>query len=155
VNEARSLAAATHDPIGAANIVASGVALVMFGNDCGSIKYLRALRHGFRHCFVAVYQAHGWVICDPLSHRTDLTIVGQFTAEELTAWFQRHGLLVVRTQIRPAPLHPAPVRPFTCVEAVKRVLGIHEPWVFTPWQLYRLLITKCPAEVAPLTSIQK
>jgi hypothetical protein len=30
----------------------------------------------------------------------------------------------------------APVRPFTCVEAVKRLIGIHAPWTLTPWQLF-------------------
>ncbi len=29
--------------------------------------------------------------------------------------------------------------PFTCVEAAKRVLGLHDRRVVTPWQLYRRL----------------
>jgi hypothetical protein len=29
--------------------------------------------------------------------------------------------------------------PLTCVTVVKRVLGIHAPWVWSPWQLYRHL----------------
>ena len=35
---------------------------------------------------------------------------------------------------------PAPLMVFTCVEAVKRVLGLHRRLVFTPWQLYRHLL---------------
>ena len=34
---------------------------------------------------------------------------------------------------------PAPFMLFTCVEAVKRVLGIHRRGIVTPWQLYRHL----------------
>jgi hypothetical protein len=115
-----------------------GTALVVFVDECG-LKYLRRLRRGFRHCFVAVRTDAGWVICDPLSHRTDLNVVGGLSAAELTHWYRSHGLRVVATRVRPAPLRPAPVRPYTCVEAVKRVLGIHAPWILTPWQLYRRL----------------
>jgi hypothetical protein len=33
----------------------------------------------------------------------------------------------------------APFMLFTCVEAVKRVLGIHRRGIVTPWQLYQHL----------------
>ena len=115
------------------------LALVVFADDCGSMRWLRLLRRGFRHCFVAVDDGGRWVICDPLSHQTDLTIVSGLNAGDLAAWYRGHGPLVVETVVRAAPPRPAPIRPFTCVEAVKRILGIHAPSVVTPWQLYRLL----------------
>ena len=96
-------------------------ALVVFVDESG-LKCLRCLRRGFRHCFIAVRSARGWVICDPLSHQTGLSIVDGFSPRELAAWYRDYGLLVVETHIRPAPLRPAPIRPFTCVEMVKRVL---------------------------------
>jgi hypothetical protein len=54
---------------------------------------------------------------------------------------------VVETRIRPAPRRPAPLRPYTCVEAVKRILGLHAPWVITPWQLYGLLRKQPAVEI--------
>jgi hypothetical protein len=113
-------------------------ALVVFADNT-ELKFLRWLRRGFRHCFVAVHTAGGWVICDPLSHQTDLSIVDGFTSEELAAWYRSYGMRVIETRLRTAPFRPAPLRPYTCVEAVKRVLGLHARWVVTPWQLYRLL----------------
>lgn len=113
-------------------------ALVVFMGS-SDLKRLRLLRRGFRHCFVAVFTAGGWVICDPLSHQTDLGIVHGFSADELAGWYRNSGLRVIETRVRAAPRRPAPLRPYTCVEAVKRVLGLHAPWVVTPWQLYRLL----------------
>lgn len=113
-------------------------AVVVFVND-SSLRWLRCLRSPFRHCFVAVQQDECWVICDPLSHRTDLLVIGRHSARQLAHWYREHGLIVVETCVRPAPMRLAPIRPFTCVEAVKRVLGIHARWVLTPWQLYRLL----------------
>lgn len=133
------------DRMNAAN--EAGTALVVFANDC-SLRRLRLLRRGFRHCFVAVRSGAGWVICDPLSHRTDLAFVGGMTAADLIRWYRSHGLQVIETRIGPAPLRPAPVRPYTCVEAVKRVLGMQAGWVLTPWQLYRRLSA---AAAKPLT----
>lgn len=117
---------------------AGAVALVVFVDDT-DLKYLRILRRGFRHCFVAVASGDGWVICDPLSHQTNLGFVGGLHEADLASWYRALGLRVIETRTRPAPCRPAPIRPFTCVEAVKRVLGIHAPWVLTPWQLYRLM----------------
>lgn len=141
--------AAQTDP--AAIDLTGAPALVVFVDE-GELKCLRFLRRGFRHCFVAVQSLHGWVICDPLSHRTDLCAVGLFSAEELARWYRDLGLLVVETRVREAPFRPAPVSPFTCVEAVKRVLGIHAPWTLTPWQLYRLLCRSHPGGESLLTS---
>lgn len=117
---------------------ATGEALVVFVDESG-LRCLRWLRRGFRHCFVAVRRDTAWVICDPLSHRTDLTIIDGFTGEQLAFWYRSHGFQVVLTHVRPCPRRLAPLRPYTCVEAVKRVLGMHAPWVLTPWQLYRRL----------------
>lgn len=82
----------------------------------------------------------GWVIIDPLSHRTALSVVEGFSAEELASWYERQGLKAVRTVVRDAPPKAAPMAPATCVEAVKRVLGIHAWTVMTPRQLYDYLI---------------
>ena len=113
-------------------------ALVVFAGST-SLKWLRWLTPGYRHCFVAIAQRDVWIICDPLSHRTDLIAICGHTRQDLAAWYRQRGLTVVETHVRSAPKRPAPIRPFTCVEAVKRILGIHAPWVLTPWQLYRYL----------------
>lgn len=117
-------------------------ALVMFADDT-SLNCLRLLRRGFRHCFVAVAATEGWIICDPRSPCTDLAFVTGFDQTQVATWYRDLGLCVVETCTLQAPLRPAPIRPFTCVEAVKRVLGVHAPWVLTPWQLYRLLTSSC------------
>src|SRR5512144_3050413 len=78
-------------------------ALVVFVDESG-LKCLRCLRRGFRHCFIAVRSARGWVVCDPLSHQTDLSIVDGFSPSELAAWYREYELLVVETHLRPAPL---------------------------------------------------
>jgi hypothetical protein len=34
----------------------------------------------------------------------------------------------------------APISFFTCVEGAKRILGVHNIMIVTPWQLYKLLV---------------
>jgi hypothetical protein len=119
-------------------LIGPAPALVVFTGDT-ALGCLRILRPGFRHCFVAVCRKDHWIICDPLCHRTDLLVISKDTAADLAGWYRHHGLSVVATSVRAAPPRIAPLRPFTCVEAVKRILGIHARSVNTPWQLYRYL----------------
>lgn len=113
-------------------------ALVVFVGAV-ELPWLTVLRPGFRHCFVVVRRGDHWVICDPLSTHTVLDVVSGLGVEDLAGWYRGRGLTVVETAVRPAPGHPAPWRPYTCVEAVKRVLAIGAPAVLTPWQLFRYL----------------
>ncbi len=114
-------------------------ALVLFAGST-QLKCLRFLRAGFRHCFVAVGLAGGWVILDPLSHRTTINLVCGVTAVQLSEWYESQGVRAVATIVQAAPEKIAPLAPVTCVEAVKRVLGIHARRIRTPWQLYSYLL---------------
>ncbi len=120
--------------------VASAVPAVVVFAGGTTLHWLRLLQPGFRHCFVAVALGGGWVILDPLSHRTSLAIVEGYSADDLASWYESHGLKTVKTTVREAPARMAPFAPATCVEAVKRVLGIHAWPVITPRQLYDYLL---------------
>ncbi|MFC7334730.1 hypothetical protein [Rhodocista pekingensis] len=125
-------------------------ALVVFC-DGRQPRWVRLLRPGFRHVFVALCDGAHWVTLDPLSPRTEVAVQPVPAAFDLAGWFRDHGLTVL--EATPAvPARPAPPAPFTCVEAVKRVLGLHAPWVLTPWQLYRRLSgppNPCPPNPCP------
>jgi hypothetical protein len=114
-----------------------GTAVVAFSGKA-ELWWLRALKPGFRHCLVALAQpGGGWILLDPLAHATRLAHLPQLA--DPVDWFLAHGLLPV--PVRPAAPAPraAPWAPFTCVEAVKRALGIRARFVLTPWQLFRHL----------------
>ena len=123
------------------------------------LVWLKVLRPGFRHCFVLVEYLNGelggetgggrqgegeraWVLYNPLSNGTQLAVWAGVNAADLQEGLRQQGYLVVETYARPISARLYGWRPFTCVEAVKRVLGLHAPGVFTPWQLYRVL-KKC------------
>lgn len=113
-------------------------ALVIFAGRA-DIKCLRILKPGFRHCFAALRQGNDWLIYNPLSHQTEISACPGSGDYDLAEWFRDQGHGVIPWIIRPAPRRTAPWRPFTCVEAVKRLLGVHAKWVFTPFQLHNYL----------------
>lgn len=113
-------------------------ALVVFSGRT-DLCWLRLLRPGFRHCFVVLETPGGWVSLNPMAHRTDLTVLSIPSGFDLAEWYRAQGLIVAETVSHLPPRRQAPWRPYSCVEAVKRVLGIHDGFVLTPWQLFRYL----------------
>jgi len=113
-------------------------ALVAFGGNA-VLPWLKMLKPGYRHCFVLVEEAGGWILYNPLSHRTELAFHAGMTCEAIAEHYCLAGYEIVETHVLGAPRRQAPVRPYSCVEAVKRALGIHAGRVLTPWQLRKYL----------------
>lgn len=107
--------------------------------DGSELWWLRFLKRGFRHCFVVLGDGERWMTIDPLSHVTDIALLPSARIPDLAAFYRGRGLIVLETTLRHPPRRSAPWRLFTCVEAVKRILGIHAGGVLTPWQLFRFL----------------
>ena len=104
------------------------------------ISWLRFLKPGFRHCYVLLHDGERWTSVDPLSHVTEISVHHHVPSDfDLPAWLAARGNRVVKAPLRRDVTKAAPFMLFTCVEAVKRVLGIHKRAIFTPWQLYRHL----------------
>lgn len=101
--------------------------------------WLRGLKPGFRHCFAILGEGEHWLLIDPLAPLMEVRAFDRALVADLPDWFRQRGFLVVEAPVQRGLRRPAPWRPFTCVEAVKRVLGLHAPFVLTPWQLYRRL----------------
>ncbi|EME70395.1 hypothetical protein H261_08733 [Paramagnetospirillum caucaseum] len=111
-------------------------ALVVFSGKA-DLGWLRLLRPGFRHCFVLLELNGAWVCVNPLAHRTSVELWSLDPATDLPGWLRsQEGLTVVETEVRRPPRRPSPLGLYSCVEAVKRVLGLQERWVLTPGQLH-------------------
>lgn len=119
----------------ARGIAGPDLALVLFSGRV-TIPWLRLLRPGFRHCFVLLRSNGQWLYYDPMMHYTFAAVVGVYPILDLLRFFRDSGCRW--RLVRPSLPEPQPQswRPYTCVEAVKRVLGLRQPWVLTPWQLY-------------------
>jgi hypothetical protein len=120
--------------------------LVVFvdGTTC---PWLRVLRPGFRHCFAALRQGGRWLLVDPLKRSLEVRLLPPDAAGfDLATFYLGQGHRVLRGAARRDDPPAAPERtgagvprPLTCVETVKRLVGLDDGWVLTPWQLFRRL----------------
>jgi len=122
-------------------------ALVVFSGQT-ELAWLHLLRPGYRHCFVLVespgepevdVRRAAWVLYNPLSSGTQIAVWPSMDKTTISDWLCQQGYTVVETHARPTTARVFGWRPYTCVEAVKRVLGLHAPAVFTPWQLFKAI----------------
>ncbi len=110
---------------------------------CGQADrpWLRLLKPGFRHCFLVMHDGAHWLSVDPMLGQMDVRVHDHVAAGfDLPGWLARRGHHVIAAPVsgRP-PARAAVLRFFTCVEAVKRMIGLHARNIHTPWQLYRYL----------------
>lgn len=112
------------------------------------LAWLRMLKPGFRHCFLVLQDGRHWLTLDPLATYTELAVQPLPAAFDLPGWYRAQGLTVVAAPIVRGHRRPAPLAVFSCVEALKRALGIHDRWLITPFQLYRHLRRRQPVGAA-------
>lgn len=121
------------------NIAGGQKAWVVFTGQT-EISWLKFLKPGFRHCYVLLNDGERWTSIDPLSHITEISVHHHVPVDfDLPGWLQSRGNRVIAAPLCRDVTRAAPFMLFTCVEAVKRVLGIHRRFIVTPWQLYRHL----------------
>lgn len=104
------------------------------------MRLLKFLRPGFRHCFALIRGEDRWLTVDPMLHKMDVSATHCACDFDLPGWLRARGYRVVRAPKLAPPRRMAMPSPFTCVEAMKRLIGLHDWRVFTPWQLYRRLL---------------
>lgn len=111
-------------------------ALVVFV-DHTHCRWLGWLKRGFRHCFVVVQHEACWVVCDSLKSHMELALLELPESFDLAGFYtdQGHHVLVGHTASNGCH-HPFSLAPLTCVTVAKRLLGVRDPRVHTPWQLF-------------------
>ena len=113
-------------------------AYVIFENNT-TLLWIKLLKKGYRHCKVFVKISKNiYLEINPLSNQLFIFL----HVFESYADFAKviHSHIHIKTKICDAPLKPAPIGLFTCVETIKRLLGIHNFFILTPHQLYKFLM---------------
>ncbi|PCI00696.1 MAG: hypothetical protein COB76_03000 [Alphaproteobacteria bacterium] len=110
--------------------------------DETDIGFLKILKRGFRHCFLILKTSDHWVIVDPRANKIDVEVLKYPPHFNLPRFFSNDGKTVVKVQGIKTAKKIAPIFPMSCVETVKRVIGLHNRWAITPYQLYRVLTKK-------------
>lgn len=115
---------------------AARTVIVVYTGDTG-FRLLRLLRPGFRHCFAIVQVAPYWIVMDGLSDRIAVAVLVPESLAEYLVSLHARGY---RCQVARARRSPSPglrLRPFSCVELVKRLLGITDRGILTPFLLFK------------------
>ena len=89
------------------------------------------LKRGFGHCWAAKIQGNGYIYINPAFSHTQVAVVDD---HELLRLIGEHPVLVAKG--RPRGYRVPGI--FSCVEAIKGLLGISSP-IITPYQLYKYL----------------
>lgn len=113
-------------------------ALVVFSENSG-MWWLRFLKAGYRHCFVILETDRGCVWVDPLSNSLTIKMLEGYELAGLLQWYRQMGMKVVRVEVEHVKSKPFTWAPMTCVEVVKRLIGLRDCLVLTPWQLFNEL----------------
>jgi len=113
-------------------------AWVVFTNQT-ELSFLKLFKRGFRHCFVLIHDGEHWISVDPMAHYMEVSIQNVPCDFDLPIWLERRGHTVIDAKLSQEMRTSAPFMIFTCVEACKRILGIHKISILTPWQLYKYL----------------
>jgi hypothetical protein len=98
------------------------------------------LKQGFRHCFAYQRADRGWVLCDPLACGLLLRSAPDLAPRALLTSLAALGATVVAVESQLDPSRLPWLRPLTCVEVCKRLLGRRAGRVMTPHQLFRDLL---------------
>jgi len=104
------------------------------------IAWLKILKPNFRHCYALLHDGRYWVSIDPLASHTDIEVHHQLAAHyDLPGWLEYQGHKVLKIDQTFSCQKSASFPFFSCVEVVKRLMGLHHPFIITPWQLYKFL----------------
>ena len=113
-------------------------AWVVFTNQT-DLPYLRLLRKGYKHCFVLIHDGKNWLSIDPLAGYMEVAVHDLPDHFDLPVWLRGQGHKVIAAPMAQEMKTTAPFTLLTCVEVCKRILGIHNRLILTPWQLYKHL----------------
>ena len=108
-------------------------------SDNTTIPVLRLLKHGFRHCFIFFGDESNTFVLDPISNRIDLSFL-PIGVKSMVRIFESKNIKIVYVPERFNTKKISTSGIFTCVEVVKRVLGISKISIITPFRLYKFLI---------------
>ena len=101
--------------------------------------WTKFLKKGFYHCLLIMGNGFEWILIDPVWNYTDLIFIRN---RHLLSIIKEKGYRLLRTTPHLALAEKGHFRPLTCVEIVKRFLGISEPKIWTPYQLFQFILSK-------------
>ena len=90
------------------------------------------LKQGFKHCAVVIESGEQWILIDPKAGLPQVQTVSEEEINELIDY------TIIATTCRDVKIE-GPFLLNNCVGLVKKLLGISNPFILTPHQLWRYL----------------
>ena len=113
-------------------------AVVGFGGE-PTLWWMKFLKKGFYHCVVAVGSGNEWILIDPLIHCNDIVFL---EISDVESFLNKNGYTTIRCKIEEPKKRSLSIVPYTCVETVKRFIGVKNCKIITPFQLFNYLNEK-------------
>ncbi|MFI3241509.1 MAG: hypothetical protein R3Y43_02965 [Alphaproteobacteria bacterium] len=110
-------------------------AIIIF-EDNTTLWYLRLLKENFRHCYVVLFSDKSH-ICTEINPMSNKILINNFHKLGLKSYLKNKSFIVVDCTY--IPLKALPIGVFSCVEVLKRIVGINKRFLITPHQLYTYL----------------
>lgn len=109
--------------------------------DETSLWWLRILKPGFRHCYILIPLGdNSYLELNPMSNQLFINIYHFPRGYDYISSLKAASKQVVWVAMpQYTPMSAAPIGVFTCVEFVKRTLGLHDRKIMTPYALYKYL----------------
>ncbi len=107
---------------------------------CPSVnfRFLFFLKKDFKHCFLFFGDNYQTFVLDPIINKIEVGF-SPVSVFNLKKYFEVNGMKVLKVEKQYKPKRKIGFGVFTCVEVVKRVLGINSFKIITPFQLYKYL----------------
>jgi hypothetical protein len=105
--------------------------------------WLRGLRRGFRHCYVALPMGGHMVLLDPVLGQMRVVMQDELSVDQFINHLRSNGLNIVFVDINYKNINFPILAIDSCVAIIKRILGLSAPFIITPYQLYHYLLRHC------------
>lgn len=115
--------------------------LIVF-EDRGDQGIFRYLKQGFRHCFAVILNPCTTVSIDFIKSGLKIVAHGESSDPQVIAAFAALGTSVVKVRYRENSQADFSLRPLTCVELVKQLIGLRNTFICTPYALFKNIISR-------------
>ncbi len=104
-------------------------------SDAPQKPYLKPLKSGFRHCLYIEQIGENFILFDPLSSHSELLVTQSSPIRTLV----KQKFTIIKAKKNKQIKSKLTFDLLTCVGQIKRLLGIQNFKIQTPYQLYRYL----------------
>ena len=96
-------------------------------------------RDGFRHCYVVVPSGDYWILFDGRGGSPLLQVIGGTKEHDIAALLKKDGNTIIEADMPDEYDSLWPLMIGNCIGAAKKIVGSRNPFIWTPYQLYRHL----------------